>query len=125
MKTDTSVPFQKVARLLDDIELPGYDESGKGSWPQSLDQVFKSRLDKDNQAVGEGEEVGHPPRVLRVAVLRPDLVVGGDQGAVAPGRAQVGRRLCKEVVVVDKNRLRPGVDVEEEGEEKEQEQAEL
>ena len=60
-----------------------------------------------------------------MAVLRPDLVVGGDQGAVAPGRAQVGRRLHKEVVVVDKNRVRPGVDVEEEGEEEEKEQAEL
>ena len=110
---------------MDGIELPGYHESGKGSWPQSLDQVFKSRLDKDNQAVGEGEEVGHPRRVLRVAVLRPDLVVGGDQGAVAPGRAQVGHRLGKEVVVVDRNRVRPGVDVEEEGEEKQEEQAEL
>ena len=104
---------------------PGYDESGKGSWPQSLDQVFKSRLDEDNQAVGEGEEVGHPPRVLRVAVLRPDLVVGGDQGAVAPGRAQLGRGLRREVVVVDRNRVRPGVDVEEEGEEEKEKQAEL
>ena len=104
---------------------PGYHESGKGSWPQSLDQVFKSRLDEDNQAVGEGEEVGHPPRVLRVAVLRPDLVVGGDQGAVAPGVAQAGHRLCKEVVVVDSHWVRPGVDVEEEGEEKQEEQAEL
>ena len=112
-------------KFLDDIELPGYDESGKGSWPQSLDQVFKSRLDEDNQAVGEGEEVGHPPRVLRVAVLRPDLVVGGDQGAVAPGRARDGHRLCKEVVVVDRNRVRPGVDVEEEGEEEKEKQAEL
>ena len=110
---------------MDGIELPGYHESGKGSWPQSLDQVFKSRLDEDNQAVWEGEEVGHPPRVLRVAVLRPDLVVGGDQGAVAPGRAQVGHRLGKEVVVVYRHWVRPGVDVEEEGEEKEQEQAEL
>ena len=103
---------------------PGYQESGKGSWPQSLDQVFKSRLDEDNQAVGEGEEVGHPRRVLRVAVLRPDLVVGGDQGAVAPGRAQVGHRL-RMVVVVDRNRVRPGVDVEEEGEEEKEKQAEL
>ena len=112
-------------KFLDGIELPGYHKSGKGSWPQSLDQVFKSRLDKDNQAVGEGEEVGHPPRVLRVAVLRPDLVVGGDQGAGAPGRAQVRRRLDKEVVVVDRHWLRPGVDVEEEGEEEKEEQAEL
>ena len=112
-------------KFLDDIELPGYDESGKGSWPQSLDQVFKSRLDEDNQAVGEGEKVGHPRRVLRVAVLRPDLVVSSDQGAVAPGRAQVRRRLRKEVVVVDRHWVRPGVDVEEEGEEKQEEQAEL
>ena len=104
---------------------PGYHQSGKGSWPQSLDQVFKSRLDEDNQAVGEGEEVGHPRRVLLMAVLRPDLVVGGDQGAVAPGRAQAVHRLCKEVVVVDSHWVRPGVDVEEEGEEKQEEQAEL
>merc|ERR1719462_612213 len=90
---------------------PGYHESGKGSWPQSLDQVFKPRLNKDNQAVGEGEEVGHPPRVLRVAVLRPDLVVGGDQGAVAPGRAQAGRGLRKEEVALDMEEV---AEVEEE-----------
>ena len=60
-----------------------------------------------------------------MAVLRPDLVVGGDQGAGAPGRAQVRRRLRNEVVVVDRNRVRPGVDVEEEGEEEKEEQAEL
>ena len=60
-----------------------------------------------------------------MAVLRPDLVVGGDQGAVAPGRAQAGRGLRKEVVVVDRHWVRPGVDVEEEGDEKQEEQAEL
>ena len=37
-----------------------------------------------------------------MAVLRGDLVVGGDQGTAAVGIAHVGPWVCKEVVVVDK-----------------------
>ena len=37
-----------------------------------------------------------------MAVLRGDLVVGGDQGTAAVGIAQVGPWVGKEVVVVDR-----------------------
>ena len=37
-----------------------------------------------------------------MAVLRGDLVVGGDEGAAAVGIARVGPWVCKEVVVVDR-----------------------
>ena len=104
-------------------ELPGYHESGKGSWPQSLDQVFKSGLNKDNQAVGEGEEVGHPCGVHRVAVLRGDLVVGGDEGAAAVGIAQVGPWVCQEMVVVDREGNRAAVEVVKDGEKNQKQEA--
>ena len=81
---------------------PGYDESVRveRSWSQSPHQAFQAGLDEDDQAVGQGEEVGHPRGVLRVAVLWGDLVVGGDEGAAAVGIARVGPWVYKEVVVV-------------------------
>ena len=86
------------------IGLPGYDESVRveRSWSQSPDQPLLVGLDEDDQAVGKGEEVGHPCGVLCVAVLRGDLVVGGNQGTAAVGIAHVGPWVCKEVVVVDR-----------------------
>ena len=53
------------------LVIPGYDESVgvERSWSQSPHQAFQAGLDEDDQAVGQGEEVGHPRGVLRVAVL--------------------------------------------------------
>ena len=71
------------------IGLPGYDESVwvQRGWSQSPHQPIQAGLDEDDQAVGQGEEVGHPCGVHCVAVLRWDLVVGGDEGAAAVGIA--------------------------------------
>ena len=71
-------------------------------WSQSSHQPLKAGLNEDDQAVGQGEEVGHPCGVHRVAVLRWDLVVGGNQGTAAVGITQVGPWVCMEVVVVDR-----------------------
>ena len=46
-----------------------------------------------------------------MAVLRWDLVVGGDKGAAAVGIAQVGPGVCKEMVMVDRDGCRTAVEV--------------
>ena len=72
------------------------------SWSQRFHQLNQIGINKDDQAVRQGEEVGHPGGVLCVAVLGGDLVVGRDQGAAAVGVAHVGGWSCKEVVVVNR-----------------------
>ena len=97
------------------------------SWSQSPDQPLLVGLDEDDQAVGKGEEVGHPCGVLCVAVFRGDLVVGGDQGTAAVGIAQVGPWACKEVVVVDREgcTCRAAVEVVKDDQEKQKKEAQL